>query len=340
MPIDRIVSLFSNKYGYITNIDDVISFLHKCNCNDSEIADLLFQVHKYNYDRLQLLSDKKKKEEDYNKTNELISRIITPDKREPITTKKSNTKINDSYYKRIVNFIRDEEYGFIELLLPNYGDKDFEEAYISTLICINQEIKTINDMLKEMDDVEYIEDELRKLYRARQEIINYHTDETQIDEEDTEELDELPENKNLIFLTKSDGTYYIDDDMKEIDNENLVHINSLLHSILRDEMTHVKRLREVSLIDRLCEYKRRNGRVVFRQLDENSIVVLAVFIKDCQNDKDYRAYLKRRAKYYSENEEYYKELASNKEARAIHREITTNLLKTVNERMKGYVKND
>ena len=282
MNSEEIIKMFQDDYGYVSNIKAVAAYLQDKNIPLDQTNRILFDILKHNLSvdlRHKESFKESKKNVPATKQEEVVEEPV-------IVPKQIKSEVFDvlSY----INSIKEcEDLDFVTDLLPTNYDPNYDTIISSILLYLLREIQLAHEMLSLEDDEEFRE--LIEKNRQLIEIIkNYNI------EEEQEEV-EFEEHKNkLIFLTKPNGSLYIDDDVAEIKEEDIML--QAISDFENNKITKEKRFCNCEQLKGLSGYRKNNARIIFVRLDNDVICVLAILVKRFQNTMPYREMLITRSK--------------------------------------------
>lgn len=282
MNSEEIIKMFQDEYGYVSNIKAVATYLQDKNIPLDQTNRILFDILKHNLSvdlRHKESFKESKKNVPTTKQEEVVEEPV-------IVPKQIKSEVFDvlSY----INSIKEcEDLDFVTDLLPTNYDPNYDTIISSILLYLLREIQLAHEMLSLEDDEEFRE--LIEKNRQLIEIIkNYNI------EEEQEEV-EFEEHKNkLIFLTKPNGSLYVDDDLAEIKEEDIML--QAISDFENNKITKEKRFINCEQLKGLSGFRKNNARIIFVRLDNDVICVLAILVKRFQNTMPYREMLINRSK--------------------------------------------
>lgn len=281
MNTQEIIDKFKNKYGYVTEIKGVISYLKENGITREQTNKIMFEILKWN-----LSIDTKNK-----KTFEETKKHPTSVKEE---VKKVETKeeIKSELFDVLsyINSLKEcDDDDFLTELLPSIYDSNYDTIISSILLYLLREIQLAHEMMSD-DDNDYLTELISKNRNIIKIIEQYNNEEEQTDTV-------FDERKNkLVFLQKQNGSLFIDDDISDIpDEEDMLPI---IKDIENNRITREKRFYNCNPLKGISAIRRRNSRIIFTRLDNDVIVILGILVKRFQNTLPYREMLETRAKIY------------------------------------------
>lgn len=149
----------------------------------------------------------------------------------------------------------------------------------------------------------------------------------QQEEKQEEIVEEENKPRKIIFLRKPSGNYYIDDDLKDIDEKD--KLTELLWNVRNDSIVGIKRYNNPELKD-LLGARDHKSRIFFMQLDKDTVVIVGLMIKRFQNNELFNDMLIARAKAFEEQKDILKELATLPEFIREQEAILSNVIRTIN----------
>ena len=190
---------------------------------------------------------------------------------------------------------------FIESL-PSKEQDGYKEFMRDLLSAMNSELLLYNKLLENAqseEDLEFLQSQISKISQKRlvvetaiSEILNKKNSED-------EECDKAF-SKHLIFLQSEVGNYYINGDAKDIPEEqmgDLIGLFDLLESCDVNTLHDGARSRKFNNngnLKGLCEVKSGNVRLIYKYLDQDTILVITVLYKNQTNPKRFHESIDKR----------------------------------------------
>ena len=296
----EIINLYKDSYGYVSDIETVRNFLK----NEQSISihdrnEILFEILKWN-----LVVDKENKE----KLKEVESKEFSSDTTSIPQTNSILNKHVDSSIIDVSSYIHSikecDDDDFLTELLPSIYDTNYDSIIGSILLYFFREISIANELLsyeENDEDQKY----LKQVIKRNKEIINI-IKKYNLEEEKEVVLDNTNDVKNrLIFLSKSNLSLYIDDDIDNIAIED--DVLPIIDDILSGNNTREKRFVNDDELKGISAIRRRDSRIIFARLDSETILILGILVKRFQNPQTYRDMLKARTKCYKLQKEELKD---------------------------------
>lgn len=296
----EIINLYKDSYGYVSDIETVRNFLK----NEQSISihdrnEILFEILKWN-----LVVDKENKE----KLKEVESKEFSSDTTSIPQTNSILNKHVDSSIIDVSSYIHSikecDDDDFLTELLPSIYDTNYDSIIGSILLYFFREISIANELLsyeENDEDQKY----LKQVIKRNKEIINI-IKKYNLEEEKEVVLDNTNDVKNrLIFLSKSNLSLYIDDDIDNIAIED--DVLPIIDDILSGNNTREKRFVNDDELKGISAIRRRDSRIIFARLDSETILILGILVKRFQNPQTYRDMLKTRTKCYKLQKEELKD---------------------------------
>ena len=296
----EIINLYKDAYGYVSDIETVRNFLK----NEQSISihdrnEILFEILKWN-----LVVDKENKE----KLKEVESKEFSSDTTSIPQTNSILNKHVDSSIIDVSSYIHSikecDDDDFLTELLPSIYDTNYDSIIGSILLYFFREISIANELLsyeENDEDQKY----LKQVIKRNKEIINI-IKKYNLEEEKEVVLDNTNDVKNrLIFLSKSNLSLYIDDDIDNIAIED--DVLPIIDDILSGNNTREKRFVNDDELKGISAIRRRDSRIIFARLDSETILILGILVKRFQNPQTYRDMLKARTKCYKLQKEELKD---------------------------------
>lgn len=302
MNLMEIVEIFGDCFGYVKDIESLLNFLDINQFSLPERNRILFEVSEWNYKRNQELMDRLKK------VNPVEGYHDKKEKEEQVDSFQ-----NESIRKNIWNVrsylvqIRTCPFDFITDILPSMYDEDYQEIMVSILMGLFNEIYLANEMISSASNKEkmYLKEEISSLHEIIKVIKKYDAEETKENFLPNEE--EVTIQNRIVYLEKPDGTLYVEDDLNHINIPDYAFSGRLMNSLISNTITREKRFHNFKDFKELSAIRKGNSRILFARLDSNTIAILGIFTKRCQNPTVYVDFIRKRAKRFKEQKEMLKE---------------------------------
>lgn len=335
---ESVISLYRSDedFGFILDIEDVIKFLDDKSKDDEaqygkisgkEKASILFEIMKHNngiHAKCEALQKPKEKE-----VKEVQSSSLEEKEIEPITT----TNICDvsSLVKNICGCKGDAN--LIRALLPKPTNPNYKKIINAIILEIKKKETEDTEFVRDPENTEFKKDALEAIanYYSTSEVIKTYDQEMQeIAVKEGQKENKVEEGntlKNIIFLMKPSGNYYIDDDLKNIEEKD--KLTELLWNVKNNSIPEIKRYNNPELKD-LLGARDHKSRVFFMYLDKNTVVIAGLMIKHFQNNEAFNDMLIARAKRFEEQKEALRLLATNPEFMQEQERILSNVIISIN----------
>lgn len=301
---ESVISLYKDddNFGFVLDLNDLLNFLDGFKDDELSLEEknkILAKILEHNnslYDRYAKLLKAPCKRE----SNQVSSENDTP------TTIPYVTKTDVFDTSKIVKSLCGcTTLKSIGSHLPRITDKNYRKTISAILLQLRKKEQEDtefvsspeNSALKE--DAKALIDKYHDLYEA---IIEYDKEQSKLAmpvEQEPPTIKE-PKKKKLIFLRKASGNYYVDSDLKNIDEAD--NIIRLLEDIQNDNISEIKRYDNLELSD-LLGVRKGKSRVFFASLDSNTVVILGFMIKRFQNNERFNDSLIQRTKDYHSQKE-------------------------------------
>lgn len=329
MKADEVITQFKDEYGYVSDINGVTSFLkEKTNHDRKATNEILVKIIEWNLktekENRELLEEKGKKE------TTIKEKLEEKEKQVEKQNETSSSLLDVTSYINALKECDDDD--FLTEILPSIYDNNFDTIIGSILLYFYREISLANEMLQvenNEDDIEY----LRSVTRRNREIINIIKEYTK--EEETEELQEENkevQNNKLIFLKKSNDSLFIDSDIDDIPIEE--DVLPILEDLINGNITREKRFHNSDKLKEISAIRKRNSRIIFVRLENDTILVLGILVKRFQNTQPYRDMLESRAKTFKAQKDELKDKTDNLEFLKENEDIQKRIIETLKSRKK------
>jgi len=334
MNVRDIVDKFKDRYGYVKDINKVIDYLNSSCDFLSEINDILFFIYEWNkkvYESLHttkkemIFSIKKKKNIEDTQENSII---------DTSSLNNRTNKLEVSQYMSQITSCNDLD--FITDILPSIYDSNYENIILSIIMELYKEISFANEMLKndiDTDEKEYLLEEINK-YKKVINIIKSYNDEELEEEKDTSN-DTIP--NKIVYVTNSSGIPYILNDLNNINNYDYPYVLKAIKKLLEGNITHEKRFHNDEALTEISAIRQRDVRIIFTRGQNNTIILLGIFIKRLQNTSAYQDFIRRRVKSYKSKKDAIKQNILDDDYIYENERITENILEVLspkNEKIK------
>lgn len=296
----EIINLYKDSYGYVSDIESVITFLK----NEKSISiqdrnEILLEILRWN-----LSVDKENKE----KLKEVESKDFSIETFELPQTESNSDKKVDSSIIDVSSYIHSlkecDDDDFLTELLPSIYDTNYDSIIGSILLYFFREISIANELLS-VEENDEDQKYLKQVIKRNKEIINI-IKKYNLEEENTiVESDNNGVKNRLIFLSKGNSSLYIDDDIDDIAIED--DVLPIINDILTGNNTREKRFNNDNDLKGISAIRRRDSRIIFVRLENDTILILGILVKRFQNPQTYRDMLKARTKSYKLQKEELKD---------------------------------
>ena len=319
MTTNEIIKQFTGEYDYVTDIKGLVAFLRGNKVQEEDINKVLFEVLKHN---LRIDSNHKKSFEEPKRRVAIEKQPVAEVAVEAKPTVKSEVYDVTSYINAL-KACEDED--FLTEILPSFYDANYDTIISSILLYLLREIQLAHEMMTDPDD-EYL-NELISGDRKLMEVVKAYNAE----EETPEEV--LDEHKNkLIFLRKSNGSLYVDDDLDEINDEE--DMLPIIDDIENNRITKEKRFNNYDPLKGVSAIRKRDARIIFTRLDNDVIVVLSIVVKRFQNTQPYRDMLVSRNKEFKAQKDELKARISDEKFISENQAILSRIKETLKGKSK------
>ena len=218
------------------------------------------------------------------------------------------------FYKNLIDGIENEEEIKEIIDKPSLEEKPdtlkFEYIMTRLLNYYIEKMIEIKNMI--FDDDCYCDEDLKKeivhefnnIKRKYKKIkYVYNTEKLKLEREDIIDT-ELPSVNNIFYAKTKSGNVYVEDDIKEISNENLEKVGILLNKLRTDTLStdEYKSLVENKKLRGYKELKKDQIIIIYTHLNKNNYLIVGIGIKKTNNDLAlYKRMVERYAGYDLEN---------------------------------------
>lgn len=295
--LNEIISLFSDKEGYITDIENVILYLKNKQLENKTIILYLIEIYNYNrkaYKTLNEKNDLATKLKNAQSSSEISKPKINPKEKSNNTAKTNTIEINIDHYISLLSNMKPNQ--DLTALLPKHTDNNFDFVINKLLLHYIKNEVILTQMLEETDKtdkelISYINNEIIENKKLINAIIDYR---------DSRIKDNLQsDNCNEITLIFTDDI--IDDfDKNSIPRELYGDFSLLLESLKNGNPKNSKSFKPGDGNYTIYEVKHNKARILFDIVNNNTYCLYFAFIKD-GNDLYYHNTLVKRSTEYYEN---------------------------------------
>ncbi len=326
---NEIINLYKDQYGYVSDIESVKSlFKQDKTLTKKEKNEILLKILKWN---LQIDKENKEKLKDYNHKEKEINLEIKENEKNLENDKKESEILDVKSYINSIRACDDDD--FLTEVLPSIYDNNYESIIGAILLSLFSEITFANEMLledKSEENRNYIESIIKRNKEIIEIIKQYNLEE---EKEITQETNNK-ENNKLIFLKKNNSSLYIDDDIDSIAIEE--DVLPILNDIITGNFTREKRFHNNNELKGISAIRRRDTRIIFTRLNNDTILILGILVKRFQNPQTYRDMLKARNKEYKLQKEALKINSQNEEFLKSNSNIQEETIKKLKLRKKTF----
>ena len=322
MTAEEIINLYKDKYGYVTDIKDIVNFLKDSSIAQKEMNQILYEILKWN---LQVDIDNRKSFQDVRKR---VSTIVCEEKKEKEKEVVESDVIDVLSYVNLLKACDDDD--FITELLPSVYDTNYDSIISAILLYLLREIQIAHEMMTD-DDKDYF----LELINANKRLIRIVEEYNQEEEKEIVEQENVPEKKNkIIFLGKGTDSYYIHDDIADVLSYEQ-DILPILSDLETGKITREKRYPNHNELKGISAIRKRDSRIIFARLDNDVVVVIGLMIKLCQNTQVFREYMEARAKAFKAQKDKLKEAINDEDFLKSQEAILEEVKQTFRSRRKG-----
>lgn len=290
---EQIKKLYMNEYGYITDIEDLVRFLEGINSLSLEdLNKILFAAIRDN--------NKLEKQNRIKARKKNVPQISEEVPVKQVSQNKPHENITSlfdvsSYYSAICDC---SDLDFCTEPLPTIYDSNYYNIIYSLLSLFSRDLKIAEDLYNETKDSDAallidkqnaIINEIRQFHQEQQ---------AQLEETEEQVLDDKDKRKIFFISKANDDSYFVDDDIDKITEED--HVLQILQKLENRVKMTPKRLKSNKKLRGLSEIRIGDSRVVYVELDKDTIVVVAILIKRFQILKPYIDMLETRNKALDE----------------------------------------
>lgn len=327
---DEIIDKVKDKYGFVINIDNVIAYLGEKNCSLKEKNEVLYAILGHNH----FVDIKCRNELNLSKRN-----FITKEEKKEISKRQPSIPIigvkTDLF--DVSQYIEDiNNYDDLELLtdiLPTIDENNYENTIFSLILYYAKEIKEYSEFLASTNDPKEKEEILADIARLKS---IYNT----IKNYDIEERNEVVENTsdtkkcNLFYLKKSNGGYYIDDDIDSIAMEDYTAKAFLDVADGSSKGREKKLSTAIKKHSDVFKYRQRSSRTILVRIDDENVVVLATLNKHFQTSTLYDKFLLTRSDIYHQQIQQILERMHDEEFIAENNAVTKRIIEKLKQKKK------
>lgn len=240
------------------------------------------------------------------------------------------------YYSNMLEDIKnvqnDEERQQIVLdNLPSVDNKNYINIVNRIKLELLKEIYELDLLKQDEDDVEFIREIENEKFHI-QKLLDY------IKLAVVSKIDSISDtvscNKNnLIFFQTTTGSVYAENDLYSISSEYYESYKELLLSIENGTFKNVRHFGSNNpILQGFSEVRDFKTRVVFRRVNNDSYVIIDIFVKKSDNDKGYLQALETRVDNYRKNKNIIFEQLADDDYLIKQREIRDNLIKGLDKK--------
>ena len=290
--------------------------------NEEELKNLYIEINNHNQ---QIYIETKKNINSYNikKNSSEQEQEIKPITNEIINNNEDDdNEIDITFYKNQLSLCPSLEK--INNYLPKRKNKDFNIIMNLLIIDILKEIKETNEIMATTYDIKEM-CEWKKHLIEKKKLIDELVKHRDSIEDITIEEEQLSKN-NVIYLQSTSNNFYAIQDIKDIDIDYYKSFEELLNSIIDGTFKNIKAFKENKKLLGLLEVKNFKTRIVFRQINLNTYIVVAMFMKKYQKNLQYNENLINRNSIFIANENNIKKEINNETYLKENDSITNYLL--------------
>lgn len=310
--LDYIIEHFRNDSQFINDFDALNDYLVNLDISLEDKNAILREVFEYNNKMYSIICEDNKKLEKIVRTGQELKIKEIP--AEVNEVKKVPTKpivplkIDVSFYiQRVKNC---DDLSLLEGLLPDKKDEDYYEIIYSLIIKLYEEVYEIKKSLYQerntidLDTSKYFKNEIDKSLIKIEYI-------KELMKSDTKNVVTEKSENNLIFLKTNYGNVCVFNDLKDIPTEYYEQFHELLESICNGTFKNFKTFANNGQLKGMSEVKGDGTRIIFDRINNNTYVIIYMFMKRTDKNASYHASLQNRNDLYKQNYDEMRDLLQN-----------------------------
>lgn len=189
---------------------------------------------------------------------------------------------------------REELMQLIREYLPSKSNSNYFNLVSRIKAEIYKEMLELSSMANEDNDCEFLK-ELKGAISLEQEKLKC----VEAVETEKENLKDEVEENRIVFLTTNAGNVYAIEDIEDINREYFESFKELLDSIKKGTFKNVKFFNSNNnKLNMVAEVRGFQTRILFDRVDNNTYVIIQMFIKKCDISKEYKQSLGNRIAIY------------------------------------------
>lgn len=297
MKAEDVIEMFKDCYGYVKDIEGVLSYLEENEVSLTLSEEILYSIFDYNLrlqGKLEALLNKK--------NNSSFSQDDTHIELADTSSVSSDTKtllFDVSTYRNSILSCDDTD--FITEVLPSSFEKDYEDIIFSLLLSFYNDINEAFE-LSSQDDKDFWLEEVKK-YKNIVNIIKEYVQESQdITQEEISDKGSVPK-KKIVFLKDSKGEARIISDVLDIDISDYPYLLTILNNIKDGKVKHIKKFYNHEELRHIYAIRQGDVRVFFANLTNDTVIILGAIAKRFQNSSLYSELLARRSSRFASQRE-------------------------------------
>lgn len=310
--LEHIIENFRNDSQFINDFDGIEVYLNGLNISFEEKNKVLREVFEYNCKIYSIIC------EDNNRLKKIISarqssniKKTIPQFKEDKETevkKVATLKLDVSFYIQSIKNCKD--LSELESILPDKKSENYLSIVHTILLKLYEEIFDIKKMLyqeRNSDDLE-----TKEFFNNEMEIIKFKINVIKnFIKPETKNIENVKNSNELVFLKTNYGNVCAFSDLKDISLEYYDQFYELLESICDGSFKNFKTFTNNDLLKGLSEVRGDQTRIIFDRINNNTYVIIYMFIKKTDKNASYYAALQNRNELYKLSYNEIKKLLEN-----------------------------
>lgn len=315
--LEKLLNKEKDKYGYISNFNEIIQFLRASNVSDDEINKILTHINNSN---TKVYNNLYKDNEVFKRINLLVKSKTENNSKCEVTMKSDTCEsinpeqtveetIDISYYIDLINTMKPEdlEAGKLEQELPKTYNSDFEKIINVLILKFKRDLleaKLLKKDTTESELIEYIENECSYINQIIDRLIKYRESFST-----NNEIINTQEKIHILFDNQTFAT-----DINNIDKSNYADFYVLLESLSRNILKGVKTFTPDGA-KKISELRNNQARMLFEKVDDDTYLIYYIFLKKACDKYYHNTLISRANAFQNKKQTLTKELFESTESK-------------------------
>lgn len=283
--LERIIELYKDGHGYVSNFNEVIEYLNIQNTDIKDINSILLDINKHNLSVYRTLYRENEEQKKFNNLVKSLNSTLLVRENNPIQTDdvisfeetEEKEEIDINYYITYISNLDKSDIESIELCLPKIYNSEFNTIINTLILYYKKELITTNSLNNGINDLEmkeYIDSETSHIKNIINKILEYRNS-LRVNEEIIEEEKRI----NIIFDPDT-----IDSDISALSINHYNEFYLLLDSLTKGVFKGYKTFNAIGANKAISELRYNQARILIDKINDETYIAYYIFLKkDCDN---------------------------------------------------------